>query len=147
MGKLGYSAAHGIVVRTFHNLIELRQAQTAHHLFVRLWCRYKASIVLDSNLAFVSRRLCLCLTWHNTLTVLPHETRSVTEYCGLHVLDLFATQTRQLHRVLHSQQSIEAGSHNVVWVGRPQHLCAHIAHTHRLHHGTHRASRDYSRTF
>src|SRR6266404_6541694 len=70
MGKLGYSATHGIVVRTFHNLIQLRQAQTAHHLFVRLWCRNKASIVLDSNLAFVSRRLCLCLTWHNTLTIL-----------------------------------------------------------------------------
>src|SRR5216683_765754 len=119
MGKLGYGASHGIVVRTFHNLIQLRQAQTTDYLFVRLRCRYKASIVLDSNLAFVSSCLCLCLTWHNTLTVLSRETRSVSEHCGLHVLDLFATQTRQLHRVLHPQQSIEGGPHNVVWVGRP----------------------------
>src|SRR6266852_4521350 len=70
MGKLGYGASHGLIIRTFHNLIQLRQAQTAHHLLVRLRCRYKASIVLDSNLAFIGRCFCFWLSWHNTLTIL-----------------------------------------------------------------------------
>src|SRR6185436_4209656 len=65
-------------ISPLHNLVQLRQAETAHHLFLRFRRRNKAAIVLHPKYRLVSRPLCfrgltfffcycaLCFSRHNT---------------------------------------------------------------------------------
>jgi hypothetical protein len=53
--QLRNRAAHGRIIGAFHNLIQLRQTETANHQLMRFRGRNKASIILNANLATRSR--------------------------------------------------------------------------------------------
>lgn len=105
MWDLRNGTAHRVSVRSFHHLIEFGNAQAFNNCFVFLGGRDKTPVILDSY------RACFCLVAF-LASLLSHDTS-----LELHLFDLFTTQARKFHRILHTQQSVERRSHHVVRIG------------------------------
>jgi len=60
MRNLGYRAAHGSIIRTLDNLVELRQTQAANHLFMSFRRGYETSVLLNPDLAGIRLLAFLC---------------------------------------------------------------------------------------
>ena len=95
-------SAHGRIIGPFHNLIQLRQTETANHLLVRFRRSNKAALVLNTNLAAGRLFLFLCsLLCHEKPreSSIAHRGESlfysrftIYDLLLLDFFDLFATQ-------------------------------------------------------